>query len=196
MADLYLNLSQVNDLCWEATVRMLGYDPNDRKQASQVRLSWPPQGAPGWKQTEDVVFLRVEDQDDSINKQIDTQYAQSGQPDYASQISSYTRVLIVHWTLYGPNSFDRAFMLRNLLQEPQYLNLFKAKNLYLIPEVKSPVRAPELYAGHWWERTDMSVRFNETIVFNGQVPYLQSAEVTRIDQYNFKEKINVTKGGK
>ena len=49
--------------------------------------------------------------------------------------------------------------------------------MYFVPDTVAPVRAPELFQGSWWERCDMSTRFNEGINRDLTVPFITSAEV-------------------
>jgi hypothetical protein len=192
VADTYLTLKQIGNLFWKTTTIMLGLDPDLPANANKVRLAWPTEGAPGWKITEDVVFIRIGDADDQINIIRDTVYSTLND-DNANQETAYTRVLNVHWSCYGPNAFDNAFMIRNKLYSPDIRNLLEDKQVFLIPQISSPVRAPELYNGQWWERTNVSAKFNEAIQFNNTVPYFKSATVAVTDQNNNTDILNINK---
>ena len=181
MADIFLTLKQIEKLFWNATTQMLGLDPALPINASKVRIAWPTDGAPAWKKDEDVTFIRIGDADDPINILRDTVTTQQD-ADNANQATTYTRVLIVHFVCYGPNSFDNAFMIRNNLYKQQYRNLLSDKNIYLIPQINSPVRSPESFNGQWWERTNMMAKFNELISFDQTVPYFKSATVEVTNQ--------------
>lgn len=177
MADIFLTLEQIEDLFISVIKPILGYSPLPTVDPDKVRACWPSEGAPAWKRTEDVAFLRIFDTDDSYNRQRD-QVVEPKDADNANQITSYTRVLEAFVTLYGPHSFDRAFQIRNQMYYPQYREMLAVQKVFLIPDVASPRRAPELYAGQWWERTDVSLRFNARVLFNVTVPYLKSATAT------------------
>lgn len=171
---------------------MLGLDPVLPQNQNKVRKSWPTGGAPAWKITEDIVFFRVGDEDDSINIQRDNIYT-AHDDDNANQANVYTRVLTVHWSCYGPNSFDNAFLIRNNLYNTTIRNLLNNKQVFLIPQIKSPVRCPELFEGQWWEKTTVHARFNELINFNQTVPYFKSATVEVTDQHDNSVVVNVNK---
>ena len=95
--------------------------------------------------------------------------------------TGYTRVHKINWTLYGPNSYDNADLIRHLIFDAKYTSEFKKKNLFLITDVPMPTRMPELYKKRWWERTDFSATFNESVIRRSKVPILTGAEVTIIE---------------
>ena len=177
MADIYLTMKQLESLFWQSTLLILGLDPKNKDNASKVRLAWPTQGAPAWKVDEDVVFLRITEVDDEYNRQRDTAY-EPKDTDNAWQRISQTRVFQVSWVCYGPNSFDRAFAIRSALYAPQHREILAGNGIYPVADFAAPRRAPELFAGQWWERTDLSARFNEHIRLDTTVPYLKSADIT------------------
>jgi hypothetical protein len=177
LADLYLTREQLEDLFWRLTTQILGFDPDLPTNASKVRISWPTDGAPTWKITEDVTFIRIGEQDDPINILRDT-LTESNGPSTGIQSTGQTRVIRVHWLCYGPSSFDNAFKIRNLLFAQQYREPLSVNQIYLIPEIDTPRRLPELRSGQWWERTDLAANFNELIRFETTVPLIESVEVT------------------
>ncbi|CQR71679.1 hypothetical protein SOV_04750 [Sporomusa ovata DSM 2662] len=177
MADLFLTRKQLEKLFWRVTTLMLGFDPALTINANKVRISWPTEGAPSWKIDEDVIFLRIYEQDDEFNVIRDTVY-QAIDQDNIQQSNAYTRVLRAHWFCYGPNSFDNASRIRNLLYVDQYRQPLADNQIFLIPRIDTPHRSPELFAGQWWERTDLAANFNELVRFDSEVPYLKSAEIT------------------
>lgn len=175
MADTILKLKEVENFYHDLTMKMLGLDPNARANQKRVRISWPTKGAPSWKINEDVTFLLVNYDDDSITRQMDTSYINVG-TDVADREMSYTRVLRINWICYGPNSFDDMDLIRSGLFKPEITQLLAASNLALITEVSVPIRSPELFNGQWWERTSFYARFNELVIRHSDVPYLQSAD--------------------
>jgi len=177
MADIFLTLKQIEKLFWNVTTQMLGLDPALPVNANKVRIAWPTEGAPSWKINEDVTFLRIGDFDDSINILRDSVMSNLD-VDNANETTGYTRVLIIHFICYGPNSFDNAFIIRKKLYDQKYREFLNIKNIFLIPQINSPVRVPELLNGQWWERTNVMAKFNELIQFNQTIPYLKSAAAT------------------
>jgi hypothetical protein len=181
MADLFLKIKEIEKLFWKATTIMLGFDPANPVNANKVRISWPVDGAPAWKITEDVTFLRIGDEEDPFSLLRDTTYSTLDN-DNANQETSYTRVMNVHWVCYGPNSNDSAFMIRNKLYSQIVRDLLNDKQVFLVPKIDSPIRSPELFNGQWWDRSNLNAKFNLPVVFDTTVPYLKSATVQVTDQ--------------
>jgi hypothetical protein len=182
MADLFLTTEQLENLFWRVTMMMLGFnpaaysDPVSPPAFMPVRISWPTEGAPAWKIDQDVAFLRVGEEDDEINIIRDT-ILTAGDEDNANETTAQTRVIRVHWLLYGPNSWNNANRIRRLLYEEPYRQPLTDDQIFLIPRVTTPQRLPELFGGRWWERADVAASFNEQLRYDSTVPYFKSAEV-------------------
>ncbi len=186
MADQLLTLTQLNSLLQSLTASLTGLS-----STSGVRLSWQPNGAPGWKRTDDVVGIRVVPASDPIIQQRDTNYqGDAGDGVNIKVQSAYTRVHFVYWVLYGPSSYDKAESLRNGLYSQASRDTLARSNLYMVLDVPPVIRAPELFNGQWWERCDVSARFNELVLRGSTVPYLASAQVTIVDEQNDREVIS------
>ncbi|BDR73333.1 hypothetical protein K144316041_20410 [Clostridium tetani] len=165
MADQVLKLQELEDFIYDITCKMLDIDLNKEENQDRVRIAWPTDGSPAWSIDEDVVYLRITPIDDSMARQQNIAY----NPDkdnkaYAKKQTGYTRVHKINWTLYGPNSYDNADIIRHLIFDYDYMKKFKEKNIFLITDVPMPTRLPELYNGQWWERTDFSATFNEAVI--------------------------------
>lgn len=181
MADQVLKLKEIEDFFYDVTCQMLGIDLFKKENQNKVRIAWTTEGAPGWKINEDIVFIRITPVDDKLARQQNILF----NPDeldkaYAKKQTGYTRVHKINWTLYGPNSYDNADIIRNLIFDYDYMKKFKTKNLFLITDVPMPVRLPELYNGQWWERTDFSATFNEAVIRENKVPYITSTDIRLI----------------
>jgi len=182
VSEIYLTLSQLNQLFQALTVSMLGITADNPYYF--VRIAWPQTGAPAWKITEDVCFLRIIEKEDPYNKQRDAQY------DGTTLHTSYTRVLQVTWTFYGPNSFENAQVVRDQLFYSEGHNTLVKNNIYLIPNIQAPRRIPEAFNNQWWERTDLTIDFNELVKRELAVPYLRSAGIILTDG-TFSETITI-----
>jgi hypothetical protein len=176
MADTVLTLNQIENLFQRITTIMLGLNPDLPEYADKVRIAWPAVGAPGWKRTEDIAFIKINNAPDPINIQRDVVYSQID-IDNAKRKVTYTRVHNIMWTFYGPNSFDHADLVRSSIFLPQIREEFEKSNLFLVLDVSTPNRAPELFQGQWWERTDLTAYYNEKVVRDGSVPYIKSTNV-------------------
>jgi hypothetical protein len=164
--DIALTPIHVQTLMQSVTIAMLGIvdasPPVPPTSFQQVRTSWPTQGQPFSKISEDVIYCRAVQVDDDYDKVLDE--SASVLDDETLQITdTRTRVWQLFWVAYGPNSFDRIRQIRKGLMQDATRDTFAAINMYLIPDLPAPVRAPELFEGQWWERTDFSARFNELV---------------------------------
>ena len=173
MADTILTLRQLEDIFRNLTCTILGLDPTDPLNAGKVRIAWPSgSGAPAWKITDDVVFLRIAPYNDPYAQQMGTIYT-AGSSDTSNVETAYTRVYSVYWIVYGPNSFDNVETIRNGL----YSSDLSASNLYVVLDMPVPIRDPEIFDGRWWERSDLSARFNELVQRQGIVPTISSVNI-------------------
>lgn len=179
MADTILTLKQIEDFFRNITAQMLELDISLPENHNKVRISWSQAGTPAWKQTDDIVFLRLNNPDDPINRQRDVLYSSLTQ-DNINQTVSYTRVHTVKWILYGPNSYDNAETIRNALFLSQYQEQINAKNLYLVLDVIAPARFPELFNGQWWDRTDFEAQFNELVTRRETIPTIKTIDVQTV----------------
>jgi hypothetical protein len=136
---------------------------------AKVRLNWPTTGQPAFLITDDVCFIQAIEIDEEYGKIRDFQWPNNDQTSVA-QTTTYTRVWRVSFVLYGPNSFDNARLIRSAVLLDFSHDFLAQSNVYLVPDTPSPRRVPEEMLSQWWERTDLTLRFNEfvteTIVVN------------------------------
>ena len=201
--DTVNTLAQLNQLFQTLTISLLGitFSNNaDKTPYGKVRVSWPTEGQPAWKITEDVCFIRSLEIDNPYNKQRDvyftTNYTGNNNAvdaNNCNQKTSFTRVLMVTWVFYGPSSFENAQKVRDGMFYQLNHDALANNNIYLLPNTESPRRAPELFQGQWWERTDLTMYFNELVIRNLAVPYLKSAQITIMrDNNRANEIVDVT----
>lgn len=190
MANQILTLKEIEDFFQNITSLMLGLDMTQQINQGKVRISWPTGGAPSWKISEDIVFLRITPIDDKQARTLNIIYNTNSIDNInLNKETGYTRVHKVDFTLYGPNSYDNADLIRYTLLEPNsYKDEFKNKNLFVIPDIPMPTRVPELYNGQWWDRTDFSASFNEAVIRRSLVPFIESAEIKLVTD---KETIDI-----
>lgn len=162
------------------TLVALGVDPADPNAFKKVRVGWQTQGQPAWDIKEDVVFIRCVEEDDAYNRIRDEEvFDDEEDATKVDLLTQYTRVWRTFWTVYGPNSFDRARVIRSSLFTQKIHDLLLTGQsygvqpygtggyggggapLYLVTDVAAPRRVPELYDGQWWERVDFDCQFNE-----------------------------------
>ena len=178
--DITHTLNELNIIFQKMVMGMLGLvntSPIDYTAAAfYVRVSWPTTGQPAWKITEDIAFVRVTEEDDPINRPREDVYTNEG--DFVlNEATSYNRVLALNLIFYGPNSWANAQTVRDRIFQEAYRIALAQENLYPIPDIIAPVRAPEVFQSQWWERVDMEIRFNEKIVKNQDISAIEIADV-------------------
>ena len=178
MTDTNLEIRDLSLLFQQITMDILGYDYVAAQDAAAyaVRIGWPTDGAPAFKIDEDIAFITIVERDSAYNRQRDMKMTDL--PAYNLNMeTAHTRMVEVSWVFYGPNSFARAqaVMDNMFYPEPQYL--LNSNNLYLIPDISSPIRIPEIFQSRWWERTDLKMLFNELVIRNKTIRAITSAEV-------------------
>jgi hypothetical protein len=86
-------------------------------------------------------------------------------------------VIALKLVFYGPNSFENAQTVRDQFFADEYRRRLAQDEIYLIPDIVSPRRAPDPFQGQWWERVDLTLRFNEKIAKNTIIGTIESADV-------------------
>lgn len=181
--DLYHTLNELNIIFQELILEMLRHEKTGSPAAfaddvwSAVRIAYPTEGAPAWEIDENVVFIRVTEDDQPINRQREDVLSDDFVEDAVNVATTYTRVLQLNLVIYGPQSFDNAQTIRDGFFAEEYRIQLRGENIYPIPDIPAPNRAPEKFQGQWWERVDMEVLFNEKISKNRLIGYIESAEI-------------------
>lgn len=148
----------------------------DPEPYSKVRIEWPTTGQPAFRISDNVCFIKAVEVDDSYGMIRDVQYPQASETSL-SQTTTYTRVWRVDFINYGPASFDNARLIRSAVLLDFAHDFIAASNVYLIPDTPSPKRIPYEFNSQWWERTDLSLRFNEFVTETTTVNQGASVEV-------------------
>lgn len=182
MADTILTITQLEDLFQSLTAQILGYTGED---VNNVRISWATAGQPGFKITDNLVFLRVTSSDSPINKQRDIVY------ENGIETESYTRVIESHWTFYGNNGFDTADFIRHSLYLQTYKDILKTNNLFMILDVPNINRIPEEFEGQWWQRSDLTINFNELVVRKTAIDPIEFVNIKLVDDNNNSRNITI-----
>lgn len=157
---------QLEDFFWQVTMQILGYDfkefnnPDNPPSFMPVRISWPTGGAPAWKISEDVVFIRLFAKDDEdYARQIDSTYeAERGT---VIKKSTRTRIWELQFIGYGPSAQTAVNKIKDGVFRQDVKRLLSANSVFLIPDLPPCRRMPELFAGQWWNRWDITLTFNE-----------------------------------
>jgi hypothetical protein len=124
-----------------------------------IRWRYPEGGAPDWKISDDILFLYLAEADDDYAKQRDSLYRTEDETVYRD--TTRTRVWDLQATAYGRKSYELVNFLKNgFFYEPVRRNLAH-KDVFIVPNLQTCMQAPELFAGKWWDRWDITLRFNE-----------------------------------
>jgi hypothetical protein len=172
-------LNELEELLYDLTVSLLG----EEEDSVNVRRSWFTEGAPAFGIDDNITFFKVYDIESPMTRQRDSAYSQEGSPEAPNMATGYTRTLQTNWTFYGPNSWANAMLVRNGLFYPDVRDTLARERIYAIPDMRPPQRAPELFSGQWYERVDLEVRFNEAVVVNRTVPYIESVRIV-VEDYS------------
>lgn len=147
------------------------YEPD-----TTVRIVWPTDGAPSWTITEDVCFIQMTPVDDNYGHYVQTELVPID-GNTATVNRTYTDGVRVEWTFYGPNALNNARLIWARLFTDSVKSTLQENNLALVADVPKPIRAPENYNGEWWNRATVYANFNELVIRQSTVSYLQSADI-------------------
>lgn len=172
MATLY----QIEEAFRLLTLRLLGIASNDPAVGERVRIGWNGQGAPSWEREQNVAFLMITYDDDSITQQMETLYENNGAQSLNASLH-YINVVRVSWIFYGPSSFDDSSKIRRGLYRPETTEELGKNNLSFIFNTNMPMRSPELFSGQWWERVTFYGKFNEKVIDTKAMPFIETANV-------------------
>ena len=148
--------AQIEDIIWQATVKVLGLDPTATATQSKVRISWPlsETGNPNWTRQENVVFIRLAPTTDDYSSLWDLSHADSsnGFKESVANHEAYETV----WLCYGPDALETAQTLRYGLGRGDIRAYLNANSMAFKPVVAMPTHMPEQdRTGEWWERYDV-----------------------------------------
>lgn len=188
-----MNILELNTFFKTLIMNILGLDITLQTDLKKVRETWPTDGQPTWGIADDICFLQINNQSDSVSKQFDTNYTvQSGYN--LNENIDYIKVHRLDMVLYGPNSLDNAEIIKNALYtSSKYRVLLKQNNMAIIQDVNIPIRSPELFAGRWWERSNFFVSFNELVTTTSTVQAMQTINiVNEADSLTQVDNITIT----
>lgn len=160
----------------QLTCSLLGIAADDPAANTAVRESFAQNGQPAWLITDDVCFIRAVEEDGWYNA-IRDEGVVSNSDGSLTKIREYTRIWRVFWNVWGPNCQDRTRIIKSGLLEDVGTEPLALINMYVQPDLPTPVWAPELEDGQWWKRTTFEAVFNEQVIETINVPTITSVEV-------------------
>lgn len=169
---LVKNIVEFESLMWAELMDILGHDA--KTIPPPVRRSWPTDGGPDWKITDNVVFMQCTEAAEDIMQPIDERWQSEGR-DFLRESAS-TRTIQLRLNAYGPACYESLLNLRlELLRGRPKL---KKQKIYIIPGKDSIQYAPELFQGRWWKRADLTLYFNVLISVESIVKAIEEVNVT------------------
>lgn len=169
---LVKNIAEFESLMWAELMDILGHDA--KTIPPPVRRSWPTDGGPDWKLTDNVVFMQCTEAAEDIMQPIDERWQSEGR-DFLRESAS-TRTIQLRLNAYGPACYESLLKLRlELLRGRPKL---KKQKIYIIPGKDSIQYAPELFQGRWWKRADLTLYFNVLISVESIVKAIEEVNVT------------------
>lgn len=169
---LVKNIAEFESLMWAELMDILGHDA--KTIPPPVRRSWPTDGGPDWKLTDNVVFMQCTEAAEDIMQPIDERWQSEGR-DFLRESAS-TRTIQLRLNAYGPACYESLLKLRlELLRGRPKL---KKQKIYIIPGKDSIQYAPELFQGRWWKRADLTLYFNVLISIKSIVRAIEEVNVT------------------
>jgi hypothetical protein len=183
MASSALTVDAISKAFQLLVLRMLGIvtDPTadgyDALCFARVRVEFPPEGAPAWKPTEDVGFISAFEETDPYNviREVSPDVNEGG--DSYVKTTTYTRVWRVHFTLYGPNSYDHGRQIKSCMFEDFAHDTLAQSSLWAVCDWETAKRIPEKFAAQWWEVTHYEVELNEFVTETLTLPTMGSVEI-------------------
>nr|DAM97628.1 MAG TPA: hypothetical protein [Caudoviricetes sp.] len=170
--ELVKNIAEFESLMWAELMDILGHDA--KTIPPPVRRSWPTDGGPDWKITDNVVFMQCTEAAEDIMQPIDERWQSEGR-DFLRESAS-TRTIQLRLNAYGPACYESLLKLRlELLRGRPKL---KKQKIYIIPGKDSIQYAPELFQGRWWKRADLTLYFNVLISVESIVKAIEEVNVT------------------
>jgi hypothetical protein len=170
-----LSEDDLNKILQALTLNVLGIDPaSDTLAYSKVRVGWIAQ--PAFARTDNVVSITVTEEDGDYNKIRDRKYS-ANDASSVQQTDTFTRIWEARWQFYGPNGFDHARLLKSALTLSFTHDTLLASRLALVTRFPATTRAPELFEGQWWQRSDLKLSLYELVTETLVVNNITSAEV-------------------
>lgn len=186
-----LQVSDINVLMQQLTCGMLGINPPNY---SLVRLSWQIEGQPYNDASQDVCYIACTLVPDEYTKVRNRTFTQNLPTDTkVIETWTYTRCWRIAWTLYGPNSFDRARMIHSALFMDYWSDQLNLSNLFIITDPPQPTRFPEKINAQWFERSDFHVHLYENVTETIDDNVVASVEVLVNDKDGQQADITVTR---
>ncbi len=169
---LVKSIAELEAIFWAELMDILGHDTS--VTPPPVRRSWPTDGAPDWRITDNVVFMQLSEAGDAYMQDVDSVLEEAGRDLVLRRAS--TRTLQLKLIAYGPACYESLLDVRMALVggRPK----LRKQKIYPVGGADSVQYVPELFQGRWWKRADLSMTFNCLMVFSTSVNAIEQVDVT------------------
>ena len=176
MAEIIKSIKDIETIFKKVVLTILNLNP--KTNPKRVRTPWGARSnsAPSFGRDEDVCFVYVLPQDNSYTRQRNKRYVDRGGRDLV-EIEEYIEVHHINFSNYGPNAYECARDIRDGLFSHEIRRFLREHNISLIPDVSAMVRVPELIQSEWWNRVDISARFNEFVRRECEMPVIENISI-------------------
>ncbi len=171
-----LTRKEIMRLFYKASMTALGYDPDESYGTTPppVRLTYSTFGKPDWTIKENVIFLTFAAMADETTQPIHEIWKDAGRD--LVRVHGANRVIQVSFTAYGPDCVESLIKLKHAFMDGSAV--LRKADILLIPDESVPRYAPEIYQNMWWDRADMSLRFNNTMTWEEDVKAIEEVPVS------------------
>ncbi len=169
-------IKEFEDIMQPIFARALGWDITSPDKTNDIRISWQTEGMPAFKISDNVIFIAALPLDHQINRQHDSLFSNSS-PDLV-ETKTMTRLMSMSLIAYGSDAMENLKTLQLAMFDDTYRDELREYGIYYVPDGEEPKRAPEEFQGQWWERSDMTMRFNEMLTQVKSVNAVESSEVS------------------
>ena len=158
-----MTMKELQSLIRQSYCALLGVPIN----SMMVRTTYNTDGQLAFTINDDVVIMSLEEADDMYGNY--RQYVERpvGDINYRDHVG--TRVWDVRLTAYGPNSHTNLDLIRSGVLTHTSMRILSPKDVFVVPTIPRIQRSPEQFNGQWYERSDMTIRYNELYVYEENV---------------------------
>ena len=183
----HLTRKEILAVFYRATMEALGYEPDEVRGRPPVRLTYGTLGQPDWTIHDDVVFLTFSDvSGDDTAQPVHTEWIE-GERDVTRRHWS-NRVLQIQFVAYGPNGYDNLLKIKHVFLDGS--KTLRGADILLIPTADTPQYVPENYQNMWWDRADLTLRFNNTLQWDEEVKAIEKVPVEIHDNPVGSDRVN------
>ena len=172
-----LTRKEIMRLFYRATMAAIGEDPDKKYGTSKppVRLTYSTFGKPDWTVNDDVIFLTFHDAGgDDTTQPIHEVWEDAGRDLLCRHYIN--RVLQISFTAYGPNGYDHLLEVKHAFLDGS--DVLRKAGIMIIPSAETPQYVPENYQNMWWDRADLTLRFNYLMHWDEDVKAIEKVPVT------------------